>query len=280
VVPPLPAEAIPATLIAMTTTAADIGRSFDAPAQGYDALMGRYLRTLGPAFADAAGVEAGQRVLDVGCGPGGLTGELVARTGAARVCAIDPSEPFVQACRDRHPGVDVRVGVAEDMPFDAAAFDASLACLVVGFMSDASAGVGQMVRVTRPGGVVAACFWDLPRMESLRLFWAGVAELAGAPRGEVARLGSQEGELHALLARAGLSDVHEVTLEASARYDDFADWWDPFTLGIGPAGVYYRSLDPDGQRALRQACERRFPRADEPITLTARAWCAVGRRSE
>jgi SAM-dependent methyltransferase len=262
----------------MTQTGTDLARSFLAPAQGYDALMGRYLPTLGPAFADAAAVGPGQHVLDVGCGPGGLTRELVARTGAANVAAIDPSAPFVQACRDRNPGVDVREGVAENLPFADDEFDAALACLVVGFMADAAAGIADMARVTRPGGVVAACFWDLAHMKMLRRFWAGVAELAGAARDEVGLLGSREGDLSALLTGAGLDEVHEVTLEARARYANFADWWTPLTLGIGPAGMYLRSLADDQRRALHDTCRRRFDRPDEPFTLTARAWCAVGRR--
>ncbi len=262
----------------MTQTRADINRSFATPAKGYDLLMGRYLPTLGPAFADAAGIGPNRRVLDVGCGPGGLTGELVNRTGAGNVAAIDPSEPFVQACRDRHPGVDVRIGTAEDLPFGDGEFDAALSCLVVGFMTDAAAGIGEMARVTRPGGVVAACFWDLAHMQMLRRFWTGVAELAGASRGEVGLLGSREGDLAALLAGAGLDDVHEVTLEAHARYQDFGDWWNPLTLGIGPAGMYVRSLDDDERQALREACRRQFERPEEPFTLHARAWCAVGRR--
>lgn len=262
----------------MTSSPTEIVRSFVAPAQGYDALMGRYLPILAPAFADAAGIGPGRRVLDVGCGPGGLTSELVARSGSDHVVGIDPSEPFVSACRDRHPGVDVRIGVAEKLPFADASFDATLACLVVGFMSDASAGIAEMTRVTRPGGVVAACFWDLARMQMLRRFWEGVADLSGAPRGEVARLGSREGDLSALLTHAGLDDVHETTLDSWATYTDFADWWNPLTLGIGPAGVYCRSLDPAERQALRAACERRFDDPDKPFTLTGRAWCAVGRR--
>lgn len=260
----------------MTNT--DLAQSFLAPAQGYDALMGRYLPTLAPAFADAAGVGPHQRVLDVGCGPGGLTRELVDRTGAANVAAIDPSGPFVQACRDRHPDVDVRAGVAEQLPFADDEFDAALACLVAGFMSDAAAGIAEMARVTRPGGVVAACFWDLPRMEMLARFWAGVAESAGAGRGEVGLLGSREGDLSALLAGAGLDDVHEVGLDAHAGYSGFDDWWRPLTLGIGPAGMYVRSLDDVQRRAVRAACRRQFTDPDQPFTLHARAWCAVGRR--
>lgn len=259
-------------------TNAELARSFLAPAPGYDALMGRYLPALAPAFADAAGVGPGQRLLDVGCGPGGLTRELVGRSGARNVAAIDPSEPFVQACRDRNPRVDVRTGAAEALPFADGEFDAALACLVVGFMSDAAAGIAEMVRVTRPGGVVAACFWDLANMQMLHRFWAGAAEVAGAGRGEVGLLGSREGDLSALLSGAGLADVHEVTIDAHARYENFDDWWNPLTLGIGPTGLYVRSLDEDRRRAVRAACRRRFTDPDEPFTLNARAWCATGRR--
>ena len=122
--------------------------AFVVPAEGYDRLVGRYLPTLAPEFANAAGVGEGMRVLDVGCGPGGLTRELVARVGADAVAAIDPSPPFVEACRVRLPGVDVQVGVAEQLPYPHAAFDATLACLVVGFMDDAATGVRDMARVT------------------------------------------------------------------------------------------------------------------------------------
>ena len=97
----------------MVETAPGVCAAFVVAAEGYDRLMGRYLPSLGPAFADAARITAGQRVVDVGCGPGGLTGELVRRCGAEAVAAIDPSPPFVEACRTRHPGVDVRIGVAE-----------------------------------------------------------------------------------------------------------------------------------------------------------------------
>src|SRR4051812_47960050 len=124
--------------------------------------MGRYTRTLAPALTDAAGIAPGMRVLDVGCGPGGLTDVLAARVGAANVAAIDPAPQFAAACRERHPGADVRVGAAEELPWPDGAFDATLASLVVAFMSDADQGVREMARVTRPGGTVAACMWDIP----------------------------------------------------------------------------------------------------------------------
>src|SRR5688572_14220449 len=122
--------------------------------------MGRYSIRLAPQMADLGGVRPGQRVLDVGCGPGSLTSELVSRVGPAAVSAVDPSEPFVAAARTRNPGAEVLQASAEQLPFPDRTFDAALAQLVVHFMSDPVAGLAEMARVTRSDGVVAACVWD------------------------------------------------------------------------------------------------------------------------
>ena len=136
--------------------------SFAVGADAYGAFMGRFSEPLALRFADVAGVTgppAGP-ALDVGCGTGALTRVLVDRLGADRVCAVDPSPPFVAAMRERFPDVDVRAGRAEALPFDDGAFDAVLAQLVVHFMTDPVGGLAEMVRAARPGGVVAACVWD------------------------------------------------------------------------------------------------------------------------
>src|SRR5262245_34309420 len=171
--------------------------------------MGRYSVPLAPRFAAFAGVEPGWRVLDVGCGPGALTGELVARLGVDAVWAVDPSEQFVAAARDRHSGVHVEQAAAEDLPFEDRSFDASLAQLVVHFMTDPIAGLRETARVTRGGGVVAACVWDHAPGGTgpLRLFWDAVrahdpdvgdeSELAGTRRGHLAELFGAAG-LHAV----------------------------------------------------------------------------------
>ncbi len=77
--------------------------SFVVPGDAYDRFVGRYSRLIAPRFVDFARVGAGP-VLDLGCGPGALTAELAARHGADRTAAVDPSEPFVAACRARVPG--------------------------------------------------------------------------------------------------------------------------------------------------------------------------------
>src|SRR4051812_29661174 len=165
--------------------------------------MGRYTRTLAPALADASGVSSGMRVLDVGCGPGGLTHELVTRVGAEHVAAIDPAPQFAAACAERHPGADVRVGAAEELPWPDGAFDATLASLVIAFMQDADRGVREMARVTRPGGTVAACMWDIAGggMTMLSTFWAAARTLDAGVAGERRRPRGTQGELRQAVRR-------------------------------------------------------------------------------
>ena len=250
---------------------------FIAPAEHYDRFMGRYAPTLAVALADAAGVAAGDRVLDVGCGPGGLAHELVARTGAERVAAIDPAAQFADACRERHPGADVRVGGAEALPWEDGTFDAALAQLVIAFMGDPDQGVREMARVTRPGGTVALCMWDLHEggMTMLRTFWSSVHEVAPGAGGEAQRAGTARGDIADRLRRAGLEQVADGELTARAEYTGFDDFWDPFTLAVGPAGQFLRTLDEPLQAAVREGCRAKLP-ADGPFALDARAWFARG----
>ena len=250
--------------------------TFDVAADAYDRFMGRYSASLSPQLADLADVRTGQRALDVGCGPGALTAELVGRLGAAAVAAADPSAPFVEAARQRHPGVEVVIAGAEDLPFDDDAFDVALAQLVVSFMSDPVAGLAEMRRVTRTGGVVAACVWDHAGGNApLSPFWRAVAELDPSARDESAQAGASEGQLAALLQAAGLDDVEGDELWVRVEHARFEEWWDPFTLGVGPAGAYLAELDADAGAQLRERC--RLLLGDGPLTLAMRAWAARGR---
>jgi len=251
---------------------------FSAPAHHYDRFMGRYLPTLGAAFAEVAGVTSGMRVVDIGCGPGGLTVELAARLGAANVAAIDPASQFVSACRERNPGADVREGAAESLPWPDGGFDAALSSLVLAFMKDPDRGVGEMGRVTRPGGTVAACMWDIAGggMTMLHLFWTAVRQIDPSAQGEQRRAGTTEGDIAERFRRAGLEDVVDGTLEATADYAGFDDFWEPFLLSVGPAGHYLASLTDERRAAVREALRAELP--EGPFSLTARAWYAKGTR--
>jgi SAM-dependent methyltransferase len=248
---------------------------FDVPPDAYDRFMGRYSMQLASPFADLAGVRDGQRMVDVGCGPGALTAELVARVGPQNVAAADPSRTFVAAMRERHPGVRVEQAPAEALPFPPASFDAALAQLVVHFMADPLAGLSEMARVTRPGGVVAACVWDFAGERApLTPFWQAVRELHGDVEDESERPGARGGQLTQLLQQAGLRPVEETALEARVTYGSFDEWWEPYTLGVGPAGAYVTALDDTRRDGLRERCRRLLP--EPPFTITAFAWAARG----
>jgi len=248
---------------------------FAVPAAAYDRFMGRYSSRLAPLFADFAGVRDGQNVLDVGCGPGALTEELARRVGAERVAAIDPSESFVAAIRGRLPGVDVREGPAEALPFDDDAFGAALAQLVVHFMSDPVGGLREMARVTQAGGVVAACVWDHAGGGSpLAAFWDAVHDLDPDAAGEAELAGGREGHLSELFSQAGLGDIEEVALTVRVQHATFDEWWEPFMLGVGPAGAYVAALDAVETERLRERCRAVMPAA--PFEVTAVAWAARG----
>ena len=249
--------------------------SFNVAATAYDAFMGRYSARLVEQMADLGRVTAGQRVLDVGCGPGALTAELVRRVGADNVAAVDPSEPFVVAARERHPGVDVRLAPAEDLPFDDGAFDVALAQLVVHFMDDPLAGLREMRRVTRPGGVIAACVWDHAGDRGpLSLFWTAARSLEAETIDESRLAGARHGHLRDLFEEAGLREVEAGELRATLEHRTFEEWWEPYLAGVGPAGAYVARIDPAARDRLRERCRELLPPA--PFTLESVAWSARG----
>jgi SAM-dependent methyltransferase len=249
--------------------------SFNVAAEAYDQFMGGWSRQLSAPFADFAGVESGHRVIDVGCGPGILTSELVDRLGADAVAAVDPSEPFVAAVRERYPGVDVRPATAEALPYPADAFDAALAQLVVHFMTDPIAGLREMARVTRPGGVVAACVWDHASSRGpLSVFWRAALDLDPNATDESRLAGARPGHLVELLEAAGMRETMETELSVTRDFGSFDEWWDPYTQGVGPAGAYVASLGPDRRVELRERCRTMLPGGS--FALEAVAWTARG----
>jgi SAM-dependent methyltransferase len=252
--------------------------TFDVSADAYVRFMGRYSQPLAEQFVDLVGVRRGDRVLDVGCGPGILTAPLVARCGPDHVAAVDPSPSFVSATRRLFAEVDVREAPAETLPYDDDAFDATLAQLVVHFMADPVAGLREMGRVTRAGGHVAASVWDFGNDNApLSLFWQAASELDPASPGEGDRAGTHEGDLARLAVSAGLGVVRSTSLTVRLAFASFDDWWAPYLDGVGPVGSYVASLTPELRREVEARCRELLPVA--PFEHAATAWVVLAEAS-
>jgi SAM-dependent methyltransferase len=249
--------------------------TFAVAAEAYDRYIGRYSRPLAPRFLEFAGVPAGP-VLEVGCGPGGLTAVLAARFGAASVAAVDPSEPFVAACRERVPGADVRVGSGEALPFADGAFQGALSQLVLSFVREPDRLTAELSRVVRRGGPVAACTFETNGFELARAFWDAALRFDPGAPDDASIPFRREPELVALWSRAGFREVQTGRIDVEAGYDGFDDFWAPFAFGIGPAGSYLVKQAEDRRTALRDACFERLGKPPGPFTLPARVLAIRG----
>ena len=253
-------------------------------AKAYEKFMGRWSRLLAGYLLDFAALPDAGQVLDVGSGIGALAFEIASRKAGQHVTGIDPSEEFVAYARSRNPFHDrasFHVGDAQDLHYPDATFVASLSLLVFNFIPDPEKALLQMRRVTQPGGSISAAVWDYgDRMRMLRVFWDAAVEVD-------ARAGNLDeknmplcraGELSHLWKQGGLEDVREQPLDITMKFDSFADYWDPFLLGQGPAGAYLRTVQGDRLQAVRSVVKRRLSISSETeaFTLPARVWAARG----
>jgi SAM-dependent methyltransferase len=244
---------------------------FDSADDAYDRFMGRYSTRLAPAFADFAGIHAGQRALDCGAGTGALTTELVSRLGPDSVVVAEPSPRFVDALKAKFPDLDVRLAPAEELPWPEGELDAALAQLVIAFVTDAPAAVGELRRVTREGGVVAICMWDLGGgMEMLAAIGRARHVVTDEPVGDETMTNWRPEEMTGLLEGAGLRDIVFETLEVESAYADFDEFWSSLLGGVGPAGAFLLTLDAEGKEKMRVATHRELGSPDGPFTLHAR----------
>ena len=250
---------------------------FEVSDTAYDNFMGRYSERLAPLFADFAGAKAEQKILDVGAGTGALTAELLRR--GAEVAGADPSPTFVGALGRRFPDADMRAATAEDLPWPDESFDAALSQLVLTFMNDAPAGVAEMRRVVRPGGVVAACMWDRQGMDMLAAVHRTQVALAATGTTEARTLYRSRDEIESLFAGAGFSDMQTELLEVEREYAAFDELWGTIVDGAGPAGAWVKTLDDVTRAKARDEMHRQIGEPSGAFTLYGRAWATCATRA-
>jgi SAM-dependent methyltransferase len=248
----------------------------------YERYVGRWSRLVAEELLRRLDVDAGGRWLDVGCGTGVLADAIRRRDATARIAGIDPSEAFVQHARGRVEG-EFAVGDAQALPYEDASFDAAVSGLVLNFVPEPERAAAEMVRVVRPGGIVAAYVWDYAgEMQMIRLLFEAAAALdpAAAELDEGQRFPLCKPEpLRMLFAGTGVASVEVEAIDVPTVFADFDDFWEPFLGGQGPAPAYVSSLDDEPREALREHLRAGLPlQADGSIALRARAWAVLGRR--
>jgi ubiquinone/menaquinone biosynthesis C-methylase UbiE len=251
----------------------------------YDAYMGRWSRRIAPRFLDWLDLPNGLDWLEVGCGTGALSAEIVAECAPRDLIGIDPSDGFLAKAREAVPDIraDFRLGDAESLALDDESRDVVVSALVLNFVADRPRALAEMRRVCRGGGTVAFYVWDYPGggLEFLRAFWTAAVALDAEARDltEDRRFPfCTPDALVALAEEAGLDAIECRALAAPAVFHDFDDYWRPFTLGTGPAPGYCMALSPEARENLRQRLEDTLPRREDgSIPLSARAWAVRGR---
>jgi SAM-dependent methyltransferase len=253
--------------------------------EGYERVMGRWSRNLAPLFIGFAGVEDGERVLDVGAGTGNLSLAVAERFPSCETVGVDPVAEFVEFANARAPGARARFeqGDAQALRFAAASFDRALAMLVLGFVPDREKAAAEMRRVTRPGGTAAACGWDFSGgMEMARHFWEAALQVAPEAEPEHPRYLplAGAGQHAALWRRAGFADVREEAIELDLEFAGFEDLWRPYLEGATPTSRWLLALGPERIEAVAERLKVGLlgERPDRPFTLRARAWAVRGER--
>jgi ubiquinone/menaquinone biosynthesis C-methylase UbiE len=220
-------------------------------AGNYEKLMGRWSRRLAPLFIEHAGIADGEEVLEIGCGTGSLTFALAEAANLAGLTAIDHSEIYLAAAKAKNH--DSRICLEQGdgcaLRFPDASFDRALSMLVLpSVLPQPELMIAEMRRVTRPGGVVAAAFWDSPGgSPSQRMLWDTAAALdkaaAEARDRTMGRPVYAPDALARMWAAAGLAEIDQRSLMIRMEFGDFADYWEPFASGEGALGAYVATLD-------------------------------------
>ncbi len=253
----------------------------------YDFLMGRWSRLMAPLLVQYADVQDGDKVLDIGCGTGSLTGALLDIGPAMQVTGIDGSADYIEIARKRHNDSRATMdqGDAQSLPYPATSFDKCVSLLVMNFIPDPSRAVEEMQRVTRADGTISAAVWDYgDGMEMLRHLWDEAASIDGnaVAKHEGNMPLCRKGELAALWGECGLTAVSDTALTIQTDFGSFDDYWAPFLTGVGPSGSYVSSLDASTQAELKERMREKLVKGndDTAFRINARAWAVRGEVGE
>jgi SAM-dependent methyltransferase len=230
--------------------------------EAYERLMGRWSRLVGGTFLEWLDVPKGLRWIDVGCGNGAFTEELIARCAPAAVVAIDPSEDQLAYARTRSTPetADFRVGNAQKLAFGTDSFDVAVMALVISFLSDPAKAAAEMARVVRPGGWVATYMWDITRGGTpVDAIYVGMEEMGMTSTRPPNPTVSRQESMRELWEKAGLASIETRVIRIPVTYSSFDDFWDSNTVPIGPQGKLIDRMSTSAREQLRARVREQLP---------------------
>ncbi len=257
---------------------------FFTDGEAYEMLMGRWSRLVGDKFIDWLDAPKSLRWLDVGCGNGAFTEQLINHCAPAQVVAIDPSREQLAYARARPAAklAKFQLGDAQKLASADGSFDAAVMALVIAFLPDPAEAVAELTRVVRPGGWVAAYMWDIPGggLPTARIHVAmkslGIA-LPTPASSDVSRSDA----LRALWQKAGLKSIDTCVIRIQTPYADFDDYWNSNTLPVGPLGKTVHGMAPALREQLRSRLrEQLATNADGSVTCEAFVNAIKGRKQD
>lgn len=253
-------------------------------AAGYDRYMGRWSLKLARSFVRFACPEPPEAVLDIGCGTGSLVRAMAAEFPECRVVGLDPSLDYLVFAGTKVGQPIFVAGDVEALPFAESAFDHCLSLLVLQDIRDRARALREICRVTRRGGIVAACQWDfahaMPMIAVVHQAVESVApELYRSSRSKAGRPFATLAELRQHWASGGLREIATAELPVTLRFADFADFWLPVLSASTPTTALVASLPADARDAVSLHLRRVLlgSRPDGSFSLTARAFAVRGR---
>lgn len=247
----------------------------------YEQMMGVWSRFAGEVFLEWLAPPLGLRWIDIGCGAGAFTELLVERCAPAEVQGIDPSEGQLAFARTRPTlgAAEFRQGDAMALPFPADRFDAAVMALVLVFVPEPARGVEEMVRVVRPGGLVATYMWDmLGGGFPLDPILVEMNAMGLAPPRPPQMQASQMEMRHDLWTGAGIEGVETREITVRRAFADFDDFW-MTNLKSPSIGATIPAMASGDVETLKSRVRARLaPDPDGRITYTARAHAILGHR--
>lgn len=246
----------------------------------YEQMMGVWSRIVGAPFLAWLDPETGLDWVDVGCGTGAFTAQIGEVAAPRSVLGLDPSAAQIAFAEQERSGGALRFAVGDGLalPLGDASVDQATSALVLFFMPDPAQGVSEMVRVTRPGGMVSSYVWDIPggnfayRHMNDAMASEGYPAMR-PPRWEVAELGALEG----LWQAAGLKDIETMVIEPERRYASFEDYWRLATSTPVIAPVL-ANMPAETLARVQDRVRDTLGRGEGPVTVRARAHAIKGRR--